>query len=73
MTKRTTSLAEEAARLPAMDRIRLVEHLLTTLDKPDAEIDRAWAEESEQRLDAYLRGETAARNAEDVLAKHLKP
>ncbi len=73
MTKRTTSLAEEAARLPATDRIRLVEHLLTTLDKPDAEIDRAWAEESEQRLDAYLRGETAARNAEDVLAKHLKP
>jgi putative addiction module component (TIGR02574 family) len=73
MNKRTTSLTQEAERLPAPDRIRLVEHLLATLDKPDAELDRAWAEESEQRLDAYLRGETTARDANDVLAKHLKP
>lgn len=73
MNKRTTSLAEEAERLPAAERIRLVEHLLTSLDKPDAEIDRAWGEESERRLDAYLRGETTARDAKDVLAKYLKP
>jgi len=43
------------------------------LDQPGAEIDRAWADESERRLDAYLRGETTARDAKDVLAKHLKP
>jgi hypothetical protein len=41
-------------------------------DKPDPEIDRAWAEASERRLDAYLRGETTARDAKDVLAKQLK-
>lgn len=73
MNTRTTALAEEAERLPALDRIWLVEHLLATLDKPDREIDRAWAEESERRLDAYLRGETTARDAAEVLAKHLKP
>ena len=73
MNTRTTLIAEEAERLPATDRIKLVGHLLTTLDKPDPEIDQAWVEESERRLDAYLRGETTARDAKDVLAKHLKP
>jgi putative addiction module component (TIGR02574 family) len=70
MSTRTTLIAEEAERLPAADRIKLVEHLLTTLDKPDPEIDQAWVEESERRLDAYLRSETTARDAKDVLAKH---
>ena len=67
------SIAEEAERLPVDDRIRLVEHLLSTLDKPDPEIDQAWAAEGELRLDAYLRAETTARDAQDVLGKHLKP
>ena len=73
MNSRTTLIAEEAERLPAADRIRLVEHLLATLDRPDPEIDREWAEESERRLDSYLQGDTTARDAKDVLAKHLKP
>jgi putative addiction module component (TIGR02574 family) len=73
MNTRITLIAEQAGRLSAADRIKLVEHLLATLDKPDPEIDRAWAEESERRLDAYLQGETTARDATDVLAKHLKP
>ena len=47
--------------------------MLATLDKPDPEVDRAWADESERRLDAYLRGDTRARDAKDVLSKHLKP
>jgi len=55
------------------DRIRLVERLLATLDRPEPDIDAAWAEESERRLDAYLSGETAARDADEVLANHLKP
>jgi putative addiction module component (TIGR02574 family) len=73
MNTRIISIAEEAERLPAADRIKLVEHLLATLDKPDQDVDQAWAEESERRLDAYMRGETTARDAKDVLAKHLKP
>jgi hypothetical protein len=39
----------------------------------DPDVDRAWAEECERRLDGYLRDETTALNVEDVLAKHLKP
>jgi hypothetical protein len=32
-----------------------------------------WADESERRFDAYLQGETTARDAKDMLPKHLKP
>jgi putative addiction module component (TIGR02574 family) len=73
MTNRATLLAEEAEKLPVPERIWLVEHLLASLDKSEPDIDAAWAEESERRLDAYLAGETAARDADEVLAKHLKP
>lgn len=73
MNAHLASLAEEAERLPPADRIELVERLLSSLDKPDPEIDRAWAEESKRRLDAYLSGAMPARDAEDVFAKHLKP
>jgi putative addiction module component (TIGR02574 family) len=70
MNTRIEAIVEEAERLSAADRIRLVEHLLATLDKPDPDVDQAWAEESERRLDACLRGKTTARDAKDVLAKH---
>lgn len=73
MNSRAIAIAEEAEQLPVADRVKLVEHLLASLDRPDRDIDRAWGEESERRLDAYLRGETTARDARDVLAKHLKP
>jgi putative addiction module component (TIGR02574 family) len=72
MNARIKSLVEEAERLPPAERIQLVERLLNSLDRCDPEIDRAWAEEAERRLDAYLSGDMAARDADDVLAKHLK-
>jgi putative addiction module component (TIGR02574 family) len=67
------SIIRDAEQLPPIERIKLVEHLLDTLDKTDPEIDTIWADESESRLDAYLRGEAEAIAATDVLARHLKP
>ncbi len=49
MTNRVTSLAEEAEKLPVPGRIQLAVHLLATLDKPEPDIDAAWAEEGERR------------------------
>jgi putative addiction module component (TIGR02574 family) len=69
---RISSIAEKADRLSAADRIKLVEHLLDTLNPLNSEIDAAWVEESERRLDTYLRGDATVRNAKDVLSKHLK-
>jgi putative addiction module component (TIGR02574 family) len=72
MNPRIRAITDEE-RLPAADRVRLVDHLLAALDKPDSDIDPAWAEESERRLDSYLRGETTTLDADEVLVKHLKP
>ena len=43
-----------ALSLPAKSRARLAERLLESLDDPkQKEIDRLWAEEVEDRIDAY--------------------
>ena len=73
MNQNVKNLAAEAEKLAVADRITFVEHLLATLDKPDPAIDAAWMAEGQDRLNAYKRGEIEARDAADVLAKHLKP
>jgi putative addiction module component (TIGR02574 family) len=66
-------IIEVAERLPPLERIKLVEHLLDTLDKPDPGLDAIWADECELRLDTYLRGDAKAIAAADVLSRHIKP
>lgn len=73
MSVNSSAIAEAAESLPAEERIKLVERLLESLDKADPEIDRAWADESERRLDDYFAGNAETRPAADVLARHLKP
>jgi putative addiction module component (TIGR02574 family) len=73
MNARATSLADEAERLPPADRIAIVERLLNSLGKTDPEIEQAWADEAERRLDEYLAGGVAGLDTEEVLAKYLKP
>ncbi len=49
---------DEALSLPAEARVSLVEKLLTSLNLPtQAEIDRLWAEEAEQRIAQIDKGE----------------
>ena len=43
----------QALSLGPIDKIRLVELLLESLDKPDLEIEVAWVAESERRYAAY--------------------
>ena len=45
-----------AALLKPIEKIHLVEKILHSLDKPDPAIEKAWIKESEDRLDAYEKG-----------------
>ena len=36
-----------------MDKIHLIEKLLSSLDKPDPEAEKAWIKETEKRFSAY--------------------
>lgn len=66
-------VVSEALSLPAKSRARLAERLLESLDDPkQKEIDRLWAEEVEDRIDAYERGELKAIPGKEIF-RRLKP
>ncbi len=70
LTERSKQLVREAQSLPAAERIEVAESILTSLDEPDQQLDKLWAEEAEARLAAYRRGEIKAIWLAEVLAKY---
>jgi putative addiction module component (TIGR02574 family) len=70
MNEKTKVLGEQARALDPRERIALVEDLLDSLDRADPEIDRKWAAEARERLAAYRRGELAAIDLSDIVAKY---
>jgi hypothetical protein len=43
---------------------------LSSLDKPDRDIDELWAKEAEDRIDAYEKEKLRALSIKEVLAKY---
>ena len=70
MSNNARTLFEQARALPLQDRIALVEDVLDSLDRADPEVDRLWAREASDRLAAYRRGELAATDLRDIIAKY---
>ena len=62
-------IEQQAQALAAEDRAKLAETLLESLQTPLSEIETAWAQEIEERVAAFDRGETQAYAAEDVFAE----
>ena len=60
---------QQAQALTAEDRAKLAETLIESLHTPLSEIEMAWAQEVEERVAAFDRGETQAYAAEDVFAE----
>jgi putative addiction module component (TIGR02574 family) len=69
MTEAAKELSAKARKLSPAERLELVDDLLASLDEPDAQIDRLWAKEAEERLAAYRRGEIKAVPLQEVLAR----
>lgn len=72
MSDDARTLIERARALPPEDRIALVEDVLDSLDRADPDIDKLWAREASDRMAAYRRGELAARDLSEVVAKYPK-
>jgi len=67
MSENAQKILQEALNLPPEDRAEVVERLLETFqDPPDPVIDEMWAQEAEDRIDAYNRGELGSVSAEEV-------
>lgn len=63
-------LAEKVIGLRPIERIRLVEAILYSLDKPDADIEESWVAESEIRYQAYKRGELQAYDWDEIKSRY---
>jgi putative addiction module component (TIGR02574 family) len=65
-------IAKQAIELHPVDRLKLVEAILFSLDKIDPEIEKSWIAESEARIEAYKKGEIQAINWDDIKGKYQK-
>lgn len=73
MAKNFDEITEEIRKLPDVEKLRLVDTILSDLDKPDPEIDRVWADEARKRWAAYKAGKVPTVSYESVMAKHRRP
>ena len=71
MVTQTLKIFEAAEKLPPIEKIELIEHLFFSLDSRSERerIDRLWADEAEDRLSAYERGEMKSVPAKEVFRK----
>ena len=72
MSTTADKLATEIRDLPDVEKLRLVDAILTELDKPDPEIDRVWADEARKRWAAYKAGKIPTVSYEEVMAKYRR-
>ncbi|MBN1279836.1 MAG: addiction module protein [Chlorobium sp.] len=63
-------LTKKAIVLDPNERVRLVEAILHSLDKPDSEIEKNWIAESEARFDAFKRGELQAEDWDEIRKRY---
>jgi len=66
----TDNIIKEALTLSSSEKAQLIDKLLSSLDKSDKEIDKLWAEEAEDRIDAFDQGRIKAISLEKVLQKY---
>jgi len=70
MTKLAEKIASEINALSDIEKLKIVDAILTDLDKTDPEIDRIWAEESRKRWAAYKSGTIEVVSYDKVMEKY---
>ena len=72
MRLKSKEIRNRAMELPVLEKARLVDELLSSLDQPDEEIDALWRKEIEDRIKAYQAGKLQSVPLAEVLAKYRK-
>jgi len=70
MTKNVDDITEEIRKLSDVEKLTLLERIVSDLDKPDPEIDQVWADEARKRWAAYKTGKVPTVSYESVMAKY---
>lgn len=70
MSSEAQQILRDALKLAPIERAELVEKILVSFSFPERQsIDGLWAEEAEERIDAYEGGDLKSRPAADVFAR----
>ncbi len=72
MATKTERVLKDVLTLPPIERANLVDHILSSLDQPDEEIDSLWRKEVEDRIKAYKAGKIRSVSLKEVLLKYRK-
>lgn len=72
MTGEAKRVQELALKLPVVEKVRLVNRLLASLDQPDSATDKLWKKEVEDRIEAHRAGKMKSFTLGEVLAKYGK-
>ena len=72
MSTQADRLVSEIQALPAEDKIRVLDAILTDLDKPDHEIDHVWAIEARKRWASYKAGQLQTVSYEELMSKYKR-
>ena len=64
------SIKEEALALKPIEKLKLIDELLLSLDKPNKDFDDVWAEEVEKRVDAYDKGQILKIEAKEIFKRY---
>lgn len=72
MSTETKEILHRALALPPVEKARIVDQLLSSLNEPDEGIDALWRKEVEDRIEAFRAGTLKSVSLEEVLAKYLK-
>jgi putative addiction module component (TIGR02574 family) len=72
MSTRADNLVSEIRSLPEEEKLKVLDALLTDLDKRDPEIDGVWANEARRRWDAYRAGEVTTVSYEELMSKYSR-
>ena len=70
MSTTADKLVSQIRDLPDSEKLRLVDAILSDLDKPDPEMDRVWADEARKRWAAYKEVRIPTVSYEEVMAKY---
>jgi uncharacterized ferritin-like protein (DUF455 family) len=72
MATQADKLVSEIRALPDEEKLRVLDAILTDLDKPDREIDHVWAEEARQRWISYKAGQLETVSYEELMSKYKR-
>jgi len=70
MATQADKLVSEIRALPDEEKLRVLDAILTDLDKPDQEIDQVWAEEARKRWNSYKAGRLQTVSYEELMRKY---